>query len=182
MKRLTRYFLEGLLYLVPVVATVYVIFLIVSKIDGIFDFDIPGMGLLTTFVLITLIGFMFSNFLSRKLLTIVDNLLSRLPLVKMIYNSIKDLIDAFVGDKKSFNKPVSVEFMPGSNVRGIGFVTSNDLEHLGLKGSVAVYLPQSYNFAGNLIIVPAAQVTPLKADSGEVMAFVVSGGVTSKHA
>ncbi len=108
----------------------------------------------------------------------LDRGINRLPLVKMIYTSIKDLINAFVGEKKSFNKPVLVRLSPESNVQVIGFVTRDSLDRFGLAGSVAVYLPQSYNFAGNLIIVPREQVSPLEADSGRVMAFIVSGGVT----
>jgi uncharacterized membrane protein len=98
----------------------------------------------------------------------------------MIYTSVKDLIDAFVGDKKGFKKPVSVTLLPGSNVQVIGFVTSESLNNLGLSDCVAVYLPQSYNFAGNLIIVPKEQITPLSADSADIMKFVISGGIAAK--
>jgi uncharacterized membrane protein len=97
----------------------------------------------------------------------------------MIYTSIKDLIGAFVREKKSFNKPVLVSLSHDSFVQVIGFVTQDSLENLGLAGKVAVYLPQSYNFAGNLIVVQKEQVTPLQAESGAVMAFLVSGGITT---
>lgn len=179
MRRISRYFLEGLLILVPFVVTVFVIYTVFQKIDGLFHFSIPGMGFVATLLLIFLVGFVTSNFLTRKLVALADTLFSRVPLVKMIYSSIKDLLNAFVGDKKSFNKPVQVTLAPDSGVRAIGFVTNDSLENLGIEGSVAVYLPQSYNFAGNLIIVPKDQVTPLDADSGDVMAFVVSGGVSA---
>lgn len=179
MRRISRYFLEGLLILVPFVVTVFVIYTVFQKIDGLFHFSIPGMGFVATLLLIFLVGFVTSNFLTRKLVALADTLFSRVPLVKMIYSSIKDLLNAFVGDKKSFNKPVQVTLAPDSGVRAIGFVTNDNLENLGIEGSVAVYLPQSYNFAGNLIIVPKDQVTPLDADSGDVMAFVVSGGVSA---
>lgn len=178
MKKLTRYFFEGLLFLIPLVATVYVIFIIFKKIDGLFMFSIPGMGFAVTIVTITFIGFLVSNLIAKKLMAMLDRGITRLPLVKMIYTSIKDLISAFVGEKKSFNKPVLVTLSPGSNVQVMGFVTKDSLSRFGLEGSVAVYLPQSYNFAGNLIVVPKNQVTPLNADSGRVMAFIVSGGVT----
>ena len=62
----------------------------------------------------------------------------------------------------------------------IGFLTCESLANLGIVDSVAVYLPQSYNFAGNLVIVRRDQVTPLRAESGQVMAFIVSGGVTGQ--
>jgi uncharacterized membrane protein len=178
MKRLARYFLEGLLFLVPLVATIYFVYFVFIKIDSILRFDIPGLGFAAVILTITLVGMIASNFLTRRLVGLVDKLFTRLPLVKMIYSSIKDLINAFVGDKKSFNKPVLVTLAQGSNVQVIGFVTRESLDNLGLSKHVAVYLPQSYNFAGNLIVVPKEQVSPVNADSGDVMAFIVSGGIT----
>ena len=179
MKKLTRYFFEGLLFLVPLVATIYVLWLLFTKIDGIFRFKIPGMGFGVTIITVTIIGFIASNFLTKGLVRTMDKALSRLPLVKMIYTSIRDLTGAFVGEKKGFNKPVLVALAPGNAIQVIGFMTREDLDTLGLEGKVAVYLPQSYNFAGNLLIVPKEQVTPLQAESGHVMAFIVSGGITA---
>ncbi|MCK4910064.1 MAG: DUF502 domain-containing protein [Thermodesulfovibrionales bacterium] len=181
MKRLTRYFIEGLLFLGPVVATVYIVYIVFTKVDGIFKFQIPGLGFLVTLLVIFSIGFLTSNFLTSRLTGYIDRLFRRLPLVKMLYTSIKDLVNAFVGDKKGFNKPVAVTVVPGSNVSVVGFITSEDLSGFGIKDKVAVYLPQSYNFAGNLLIVPREQITPLEADSGDLMAFIVSGGISHKH-
>jgi uncharacterized membrane protein len=182
MKKLVRYFFEGLVFLVPVVATVYVIYIVFVRVDSIFAFQTPGVGVLATLVLITIIGFVASNFITKRFVGIVDTLFSRVPLVKMIYTSIKDLIGAFVGDKRRFNRPVHVTLLAGSNIKVLGFITAESLDHLGITGSVAVYLPQSYNFAGNVIIVPKEQVAPIEAHSGDVMAFIVSGGVAkSRH-
>ena len=179
MKKLTKYFFEGLLFLVPIVVTIYVLYIVFMKIDRLFGFKIPGVGFIVTIITVTVIGFMTSNFLTKRLIRSAEETLRRLPLVKMIYTSIKDLIGAFVGEKKSFNKPVLVSLSPDSSVQVVGFVTRESLETLGLTGKVAVYLPQSYNFAGNLIIVPKEQVTLLQVESGTVMAFIVSGGITA---
>ena len=180
MKRVTRYFFEGLLVLVPLVATMYVVYIIFTKVDNIFKFSVPGMGFLVTLLSITIVGFISSNFITKKLLGLVDTIFARLPFVKMIYSSVKDLIGAFVGDKKSFDKPVLVTLSPGSNIQAIGFVTRESLANIGFAEKVAVYLPQSYNFAGNLLVVPKEQVTPISAESGDIMAFIVSGGVTAQ--
>ncbi|RJQ41499.1 MAG: DUF502 domain-containing protein [Nitrospiraceae bacterium] len=179
MKKLLKYFFEGLLFLVPLVVTIYVLYFVFVKIDSIFSFKIPGVGFIITILTVTLVGFFASYFLTRSLVNIVDKLFSRMPVVKMIYTSIKDLIGAFVGEKKSFNKPVLVTVSPGSNIKVIGFVTRENLDNMGLAGAVAVYLPQSYNFAGNLIIVPKEQVAPFNFESGQAMAFIVSGGITA---
>ena len=179
MRRLTRYFFNGLVLLVPVVVTIYVVYIVFVKIDKFFNFPIPGLGFIITILAITAIGFIGSNFLTRKVIGIVDITFSRLPLIKMIYTSVRDLINAFVGDKKGFNKPVLVKLSSQGNAGVIGFVTNESLDNLGLSDSVAVYLPQSYNFAGNLIIVPKGQVIPLDVDSADIMKFVVSGGITT---
>jgi uncharacterized membrane protein len=182
MKKLARYFFEGLVFLVPIVVTVYVIYVVFVRVDSIFAFQTPGVGVLATILLITAIGFVASNFITKRFVGIVDTFFRRVPLVKMIYTSIKDLINAFVGDQRRFNKPVHVTLLAGSNVKVLGFITAESLDHLGIPGNVAVYLPQSYNFAGNVIIVPKEQVTTIHAHSGDVMAFIVSGGVAkSRH-
>lgn len=178
MKKITKYFLEGLLLLVPLFVTLYVFYFIFTRIDNFFKFETKGLGFIVTIVMIIVIGYVSSSLLTSRFVEKIDASFSRLPLVKMIYTSIKDLINAFVGDKKRFNRPVLVEIYPGSNVKVAGFITSDDLKKIGIVDSVAVYLPQSYNFAGFLIVVPKEQIEPLDVDSGRVMAFIVSGGVT----
>jgi uncharacterized membrane protein len=124
------------------------------------------------------VGYLTSNVLGRSAIDLFEHFLTRLPLLKLIYSSIKDLVAAFVGDRKSFNQPVTVALGPDHAVRTLGFVTRNDLSVLNLPACVAVYLPQSYNFAGNVIIVPRDRIEPLQVSSTEVMTFIVSGGVS----
>jgi uncharacterized membrane protein len=178
MKKLSQYFLQGLLFLVPVVATIYVVYAVFAKIDGLFSFEVPGLGFLLTIALILFVGFVSSNLLANSVMLHVDRIFARMPLVTMIYTSIKDLIDAFVGDKKSFNKPVQVALDADNRISVLGFITREDLNSLGIADRVAVYVPQSYNFAANLLIVDRRQVFPLAANPREVMKFIVSGGVS----
>ena len=178
MKKLSQYFLQGLLFLVPVVATIYVVYAVFAKIDGLFSFEVPGLGFLLTIALILFVGFVSSNLLANSVMLHVDRIFARMPLVTMIYTSIKDLIDAFVGDKKSFNKPVQVALDADNRISVLGFITREDLTSLGIVDRVAVYVPQSYNFAANLLIVDRRQVFPLAANPREVMKFIVSGGVS----
>ncbi|KPK24846.1 MAG: hypothetical protein AMJ61_13255 [Desulfobacterales bacterium SG8_35_2] len=180
MKRISQYFFQGLLFLIPLFVTLYVIYWIFIKIDRLLDLPVPGLGFVVSIVFITLIGFIASNFLTRNIVHLVDKVFARLPLVKMIYTSIRDLVNAFVGDKKSFNKPVQVAVDRENNIKILGFATRDSLEAIGIKDSMAVYVPQSYNFAGNLIIVKREQVIPLETDPGEVMKLIVSGGVSAR--
>jgi uncharacterized membrane protein len=180
MKHLMNYFLKGLLVFVPSALTVFTIVWVFTKIDGLLKIPVPGVGLVITILFIALIGFLASNFIGKKFFTLIDGLFNRLPVVKMLYSAIKDLIEAFAGEKKSFDRPAVVELTPGGP-KAVGFITRDSLEFLSLSDHVAVYFPQSYNFAGSVLIFPSSQVTPVNIDSSEAMAFVVSGGVSGKQ-
>jgi len=180
MKRLSQYFFNGLLVIVPLALTLYVCYVIFIKIDRLMGLKQPGLGVLITVVGITVVGFFASNFLTRNLFSLLDQLFTKLPFVKMLYSAIRDLVYAFVGDKKSFNQPVLVNLFPGSEARVMGFLTREGLANLGMEQSVAVYIPQAYTFAGYLVIVPRDQISPLKIESSKAMAFIVSGGVSLK--
>lgn len=178
MNDLARNFFEGLLILVPVVTTLYVAWLVLQAVDGWLNIPIPGLGFLVTVGLITLTGRYASTVFVQKVLDRMEALLIRAPFVKLVYTSIKDLIAAFMGEKRRFDQPVLVSISPNSQGEAVGFVTRTDLEFLGLLDHVAVYFPQSYNFAGHLLVFPREQVRPLEAESADVMAFIVSGGVS----
>jgi len=180
MKRLGQYFLQGLLFLIPLFVTVYAIYWIFIRIDGFLRLPVPGLGFIGTIVFITFIGFAASNFLTQRVVHLVDRIFARLPLVKLIYTSIRDLVNAFVGDKKSFNRPVQVVIEKESNIRLLGFATRENLNAIGIQDSITVYLPQAYNFAGNVIVVDRDSVIPLTADPAEVMKLIVSGGVSAR--
>lgn len=178
MKRLASYFLRGLVLTVPLAVTIAVCWVALKTIDGWLGLSIPGAGLLITLAVITLVGFLGSNFLWNTLVERMERLLDRLPFVRILYNATKDLLDAFVGEKRRFDRPVIVALSADGAVRTLGFITQQSLEQLGMRGDVAVYFPQSYNFAGQLIVVPASRVTAIDAPSSDVLAFIVSGGVT----
>jgi uncharacterized membrane protein len=175
--RLLRYFVRGCLVSVPLVLTAWIIWKTLSFVDQILPIGIPGVGILVTLSLVTLVGLFTSNVVGKRVFQITDRALSGMPLVKLLYTSIKDLIRAFVGDHKSFDQPAAVMLTPGG-ARMLGFVTRDGLHALGMPDFVAVYFPQSYNFAGQLIVVPRDQVELLDAASSEIMTFIVSGGIS----
>jgi uncharacterized membrane protein len=178
MRRLVNYFLRGLVVTAPVALTLYILWAVFVRLDSWLGLPVPGAGFLLTIALVTLVGFLASNLVTRGIVSIVEQALQRLPFVRLLYSSTKDLLNAFVGEKRRFDKPVVVALSPDGNAKVIGFVTQESLDQLGLTGHVAVYLPQSYNFAGNLILFPAERVHHLAAESAAVMAFIISGGVT----
>ncbi len=178
MSRLLNYFFKGVVLLAPLAFTVYVCVRVFATIDGWLGIPIPGVGFVVTVVLITLFGFLASSFLTRRMLSMVEGVLERLPFVRLLYSSTKDLLNAFVGEKRRFDKPVLVRMSTLTDARMVGFVTQESLDRLGLPGYSSVYFPQSYNFAGNLVVFPTTALEPLDAASADVMAFIVSGGVT----
>lgn len=183
MKKLISYFLKGLLYTVPITATVYVLFKLFIFVDGIIgDFlpeYIPGVGLIVILFVVTLIGFFGTRFVTAPIYGLLEDVIEKAPLAKIIYTSVKDLISAFVGEKKRFTQPVLVTLNRETGIQQIGFITQNDLSDLGLgKEKIAVYLPYSYSFMGGLFIVLRENVSPINASGTDMMKFIISGGVT----
>lgn len=179
--------MQGLLYITPLGATIYIIYFTVSHIDtvtnnliqGIFNFRIPGLGIVLTITVITTVGYFGKSILAKPMLALIEGLIDKVPFIKVIYTSTKDFMSAFVGKKKKFTEAVMVQMNKDNEIYKLGFVTQKDLSNLGIKeGLIAVYLPHSYNFSGNLFIVPASNVTPINAHSTEIMKFIVSGGIT----
>ncbi len=177
-RRLLTYFLRGLVFLTPVGITAYICVVVFNTIDGWLGLSIPGAGFAISLGLITLFGFLASSFITRSLISALDDLLERLPFVRLLYSSTRDLVNAFVGEKRRFDKPVIVELFPGGNARALGFVTQDALGQRGMDGYVSVYMPHSYNFSGQMYLFPVSAVSGVDANSSDMMAFIVSGGVT----
>ncbi len=186
MKKLFTYFMQGLVLVAPIAITLYIVFLIFDMIDGIlrnqleswFGFTIPGLGLLIIFILLTVLGYVGQSIVKSPFKLLIDRLLKKAPLLKVIYTSLEDLFSAFVGKEKKFNQPVLVKINKENNLWKIGFLTQKSLEEIGMDGMVAVYFPHSYNFSGELYMIETSAVQPLDMPPSEAMKFVVSGGVT----
>ena len=184
------YVLNGLIMSLPVFGTGYIVFKIFLWLDGllpsIFVSDPTtleklghrGMGLIMLVALLFLMGWVGSLFINDKIKGLFENLIERIPGVNNLYSSISDLLNAFVGNKKKFNRPVLVKVSKEMELEMIGFVTDEDLKELGqIEGKVAVYFPMSYSFSGHLMIVPRVNVKVIERNAVEVMKYTVSGGV-----
>ena len=189
MKKLLNYFLNGLLITVPLAVVLYVIFRLFTFLDellipvmdtlGLGEYRFQGMGVILLVVLVTGLGYFGSTLIARPIRRWINSILDRMPLIKTIYTAITDLMSAFVGKKKRFNQPVMVRISRDSELEKIGFITDADLSRLGdIQGKVAVYFPHSYNFSGNLFIVPIRNVRQIDRSPSEVMKYIVSGGVS----
>jgi uncharacterized membrane protein len=179
MKKIINYFLQGLLYIVPISVTLYVVYWTFQKIDGILPFQFPGLGLIVIIALITFIGFAGSVIIASPINSFFQRLLRKAPFLKTIYSSMKDLMSTFVGKKKGFNQAVLIKLYENSTIERLGFITNENLSSLGIKGGkILVYLPHSYAFSGQLFVVEKSYITPIDKPSSEIMKLIVSGGVT----
>jgi uncharacterized membrane protein len=188
---LIRYFIKGLLIVVPLGAAFLLIFWAVKTLDSALNLSgflwtdaktgkpiyIPGLGILNVIVLILVAGILVTNVVTDPIKRWFYRWLNRLPLLKFLYSSIKDLTEAFVGEEKKFNEPVLVEINE-FGVKKVGFIVQKDLSALNLPGEVAVYFPWSYSFAGQVIIISADKVKPIDKSAADMMKFVISGGVS----
>jgi uncharacterized membrane protein len=187
MKRLVNYFLQGILYLAPLSITAYIIYSAFMFMDGLlqkyleqfFEIKIPGLGFLTLVIFLIFIGFIGKTIIADPLKIIFQNIIKNIPLLNFVYTAIKDLFSAFVGKEKKFNKPVLVQMSGNSELEKLGFITEQNLEILNEIDKVAVYFPHSYNFSGELFIVPKTAIKKLDVNSSEMMKFIVSAGLTS---
>jgi len=182
MNWLIKHFLRGLVIVVPIALTIYLVTEAFVWIDRLLNLRTPGLGFAVTIVGVIVVGVLASNFVGRKLLRLTETVFTRAPIVRIIYAAVKDLLEAFVGDQKRFDKPVAVALSDDGAVQTLGFVTQEDLGFLAMPGHVAVYLPFSYSMAGGLIVVPKERVRTLDTDSASMMALVVSGGVSRMNA
>ncbi|MBP6573095.1 MAG: DUF502 domain-containing protein [Flavobacteriales bacterium] len=174
------FFLRGLLLVVPIAAIIWASVRALNLLDGLIPVGIPGLGILILLAGITIIGWLGSTFLYEPLAALGEEVLQRIPFLKSIFDALKDLMEALVGNKRKFDRPVLVRMIKGADIEKLGFLTQSDLSLLGIPGNkVAVYLPHSFAWSGNLYIVPADNVTPIDAGAGDVMKFIVSGGVVN---
>lgn len=191
---LKKTFFTGLVILVPLGITIWVLNLAVTTLDQTLlllppslrtqaPFNIPGMGVLLTLLIILAVGILARNFIGRRLVVWWEALLGRIPVVSAIYSSVKQVSDTLLSPSgQAFRKPVLVEF-PRAGSWTVGFVVGSPGEALqgSLTGEFAsVYVPTAPNpTSGYVLIVPVDQVVDLDISVDEALKFVVSMGVVA---
>lgn len=186
-RRAVSNFLQGLLFITPIAVTVYVVVWFVGHIDGIFNpwledmipVHIPGIGILISFVFLALIGYLVSNLISISAIGWFERWMNRAPLIKVIYFSVKDILNVFFKKEDELGRPVRVLTQKDPKQYRLGFVSGSDLDHLNMEDNmVAVYLPFSYGIMGTLLYVEKQHVEYLDMNPSEAMKLIVSGGMT----
>jgi uncharacterized membrane protein len=187
MNKIIRYLLQGILFTVPVAITVYVIVTITNWVGSAVDLlgisihpliD-PLLGLIGGVTALIIIGAIGSSIFFYPLFKRIELLIEKTPFLKIVYTSVKDLLSAFVGQKKKFNKPVIVKVSENPLMEKMGFITQSNLKDLGIaENKVAVYFPLSYSLSGDLFIVPVENIKLVNVPAADFMKFIISGGVT----
>lgn len=191
LSRLLRYFFQGLLILAPIGVTALTLYWAFVTIDNILPRELipvdsplkfikyKGVGFVLVLILVLVVGYLSSSFIISRLFDMFGHMIERTPFVKYIYSSVKDVFDAFVGEKKKFDHPVLVNVY-GEDVWEMGFITQTDVSNFGLEGYLAVYVPHAYAITGKVFMVKKEKVKALEnVSAGEAMKFAVSGGVTT---
>ena len=193
-RSVVKTFLTGLFALLPIMVSLAVVVWLVGvaekSLGGVVKallpgtFYLPGMGLVLGLALIFLVGLMMQGFVFRKFLSVLEDLVERIPLIKTVYHAVKDLTDFIARSRdpdKKFGQVVMVKF-PNIPLQMIGFVTLEDLRSLKLgddnKKQVAVYLPMSYQIGGYTLLLPREQLTPLDMSIEDGMRFVITAGLS----
>ncbi len=186
-KNFIGHIIQGLLVIAPVAITAFVIYKIVEFVRSTFGFighivhpflD-PFIIFAAIVFVIYIVGRVSASFLFTPMYDRFEKDIEKVPLIRIVYSSVKDIMSAFVGSKKKFNKPVLVTIDKINGIKQIGFVTQDDLSNMAIGNEyTAVYTPFSYGFSGKLLIVKKENIESLDATAAEAMKFVVSGGVT----
>lgn len=179
-RSIVRYFVQGVLVLAPISITAWLLYYLFEKVDGILRpyLSVPGLGFVIIILFVLLIGWVSSTIVVTSILNLFDHWLERTPGVKFIYSSTKDFFRAFAGDKKKFDKAVLINVF-SDDVWIIGFLTDAEMNKFEMGAEhVSVYVPQAYNFAGQLYILPRSKVRKIShLTSGDAMKYAVTGGV-----
>ena len=194
-KSIFKYFLQGLLVMAPLAITIYSIYWVVSTVDSwvpifrkpIKDFQGHtvgyevknyGLGFLAIIITVIIIGYLSSFFIQSRIFNLFDKWLEKTPGIKYIYSSTRDFFEAFAGNKKRFDKAVLINVF-AEEVWIVGFLTDSEMHKFEMGAEhVGVYVPQAYNFAGQLYILPREKVKKIShLTPGEAMKYAVTGGV-----
>ena len=190
-KSLLKFFVNGVLTLAPIALVIYVVVQIFQFLDSLLGNQlrkeigdgmyVPGLGLLLTIVLVTVVGWLATHWLSSWFFRWIERLVTRIPFVKTLYKVIKETIESFFGEKKSFSK-VALVTVPNNPMKMIGFITTEDVASLSdsLQDHVAIYVPQTFQVAGITFLVPKEHVEVLDVSPEEAMRFILSGGMSGK--
>lgn len=192
MERLRRYLIAGLIVVVPVLLTVYVLVIMFRFADSILGrflniylkdtlgFYIPGLGFLISVIFILFVGFLATRFLGKKVFIALERWFSGLPLINKIYPALKQIVLFVLAQKEfGFKKVVLVEY-PSKGIWSLGFLTNENFERINKvsdREMVSVFIPSTPGpLTGYMILVPKEEVKFLDIPVSDALKIIISGG------
>ncbi len=193
-KGLKRYFITGLLVVVPVYLTVYVLTLIVGFMDNVFNilpkalrpdtylpFHVPGQGIVFTLIAVMVVGVITTNFFGKKIFEFSERLLLKVPILRIVYNATKQFLETFLSsDHEGFRKVVLVEF-PRKGLYSLGFVTGRtrgEIKRKTHEAGISVFMPTAPNpTSGYYVVVKEEDIVPLDMSVEDAFKIVMTGGM-----
>lgn len=194
LQRVKQTFIAGLVVLIPAGISLYTLFFIIDLIDGILNilpakinpdyligFHVPGLGVIVTVVIIFLSGLMIRSYLGKKLMLVGERFFRKIPVVRLIYDGSKQVVDGLIKNRaRGFKRVVLVKF-PHTGLYSLGFVTGDTPAHIGDdmgKRLINVYVPTTPNpTSGYLVLMPASEVVEVDMSVNEALSFIVSCGL-----
>ena len=190
--RVRNYFIAGVVVLIPIGITIYLTLFIISISSKILPkeinpnhylpYNIPGVEIVISIVLITLIGWLSLSFIGKKLLDIIENILKRIPILRTIYSAIGQMTDTFANTDKERKNVVLVEY-PRKGTWAVGFATkknSGEISNKTKKNLVNVFVPTTPNpTSGFLLMFPEDEIIYLDLSFEEASKFIVSAGTSN---
>jgi len=191
-KYISKTLLTGFITLLPMVLTVYLLYWLSISSEEVLGNALryvlpkntyfPGLGMFSGLTVVFVVGLMMNAYLVRKLFSLGEEVLYRLPLIKSVYRAFRDFFDFFSPNKEGLGQVVAITI---NGMELIGFVTQDDQQRLPPsfrdRDSVLVYLPMSYMVGGYTILVHRKEIRPLQMSRDEAMRFVLTAGITGKN-
>jgi uncharacterized membrane protein len=189
MKLLRKYFLTGIIVLLPIILTVYLLYFFFSTLDNLLSgflritlgYPLPGFGIILAILVVILVGMFATNVIGNKLILFIQTFLNRIPLVKTIYGAIKQIVDAFSINKNNiFQRVVLLEY-PRKGLFAIGFITgecSGEIQVKTKEEVINVFVPTTPNpTSGMLLLVPKKNIILLEMSVEDGLKLIISGGI-----
>jgi len=190
---LRRYLVAGILIWLPILATVWVVSFFIHIMDetllllppayrpqALMGFALPGLGAVFAFVVVLLTGLLVTNLVGRQLVSLWEELLNRIPIVRSVYGGVKSFAESVFSQSNSFRKVVMIQY-PRQGIWSIGFMTAEDVPEISQKLGTqhcSVYISSALNAtAGYLVIVPRSEVTELDMSVDSAMKMIITCGV-----
>ena len=193
MSRIRKYIVAGLLVWLPILATYFILRFLLRVINGVasviperyqpvgwLGHHIPGFGIIISILVIFVTGILVTNFLGRRLVSVWEKLMARIPLVRSIYGATKQVAHSILTpNERSFRRAVLIQF-PRDGAWSVGFQTNNDFPHIALDNNITVFIPTAPNpTSGFMVIVNEEQVKPLNVSIEEAFKMIISVGVVT---